>query len=840
MNHSAKPILCALLCVLLSVCNFARGGTVELARDSKIVIEEVGAFGNAQGVLTELLEGYIKKVLVRRHLAGPGPVFKIVVESGAEHWTDLNVDQLQSVADIDSYEITVSDQPEPTVHIRGNTLMAAGFGVMEFIQSELGVRFLFPGDLGTHIPQAKRLSIQTGSRKRTPEFFSRMFSGMVYSSDELRLKHKVYAGALARSSLFFKSHDYFKTLRLHHTAATSHNFMHIYPYKELRNDHPDIFPIKKGKRLSLHRLSRETGQTDAWQPCYAHPETYSRAVAKATAAFESKGGLTYSMGVNDGRNVLCECERCMAIGHPQNYFNLVSHVANSVRSYYPPRMIGFIAYGSASTPTPDLKLPENVLVTITGGRMHQFEKWSRHASHISAYEYLYGFWFSIPNLPFKSMTNNALIYDKLNVGGIYAEVYPLWAFDGPKVYIRSRLMWDRHADVDALLKEYCDAAFGNGSEPMVRLYEHWSTKRDQDHVADGITPMTPMRIRQDPKGQFARCTAQDYELTRKLIGQAASQATDRSSRARVEMVRTFFEYSNALFNLYQRHGAGLTTDATFDVPQYIAEIDALLKRRSDLFGQMCERPQWFTGSSVQAEDIQGPRWEGAWGLEDQLSTAMKSAIYNRALRDTTFADKLPKTLPADLVRYAKPGKTIIPRVNSRDTHPWYPSPRYQFMKVEKKKDHWRFTAKPNQQNESGEIRPQWIAPLLVGEPIDGKSCHLIELEVEASDGKLSWAVHSGHNNRNRALVNAIEVFDEQGGVVRRRAAAEMVRLDGRTGEVLPVVPGQTPSKGNMNIYIVWRPEAMKSRLTGALSIKRISLDAVTVESAIPEEPDFGF
>jgi len=53
-----------------------------------------------------------------------------------------------------------------------------------------------------------------------------------------------------------------------------------------------------------------------------------------------------------------------------------------------------------------------------------------------------------------------------------------WSSQGLNYYVLAKLLWNPHLDVDALIADYCQAAYGPAAEPMRRYYAMIETRTD--------------------------------------------------------------------------------------------------------------------------------------------------------------------------------------------------------------------------------------------------------------------------------------------------------------------------------------------------------------------------
>ena len=76
-------------------------------------------------------------------------------------------------ADLDVQEFAISFSEEGHLSIVGGSETAIHYGVLEFLERYVGVRWLFPGDLGEHVPTLKRLAISRRDVRESPAFLMR-------------------------------------------------------------------------------------------------------------------------------------------------------------------------------------------------------------------------------------------------------------------------------------------------------------------------------------------------------------------------------------------------------------------------------------------------------------------------------------------------------------------------------------------------------------------------------------------------------------------------------------------------------------------------------------------
>lgn len=809
-EHTVKRLLGVIAGVICAVGVSSRAhaaDVVSLTPESDIRITEQMPVDGARDVLTPLLRDYLLRCLGKKELAGKGPAVSFVIEAKALTWSELKPQELKKLEDIDSFSIEVTAAPEARVRIAGLTVLGAGYGVMHFLDRYMGVRWVFPGDLGTVVPERGRYELKSGVEERAPAFVSRTYTGMLYSpQDRMLAFRRSPAGPLLKGERpFFECHDYFRSLRLHLLTQASHNMFNIYPPAEYGEKLPEVFPLKDGKRFI------PPGR-NAWHPCYSNPKAVEIAIEKARKSFAA-GNHCFSLGINDGLRVRCECPECTKAGWPGAYFNYVRKVAEAVKDRYPPHLIGVLSYGDVKFPTPDLVLPENVLVLVTGGRLNA---WQGHCSHVGTYEYCYGGGFWVPNFPLKAMAENAAAYRRMKAGVYHAEVHPVWAFDGPKVYIQSRLLWEPGLDVNACLREYCDAAYGAGGEAMARYHRKWASLRDNDKPVDGLMQVGSMGVWRRSSAQFRQVTTADYDEMAACLTEAAGKARPGAETLRLEMARAFFDYSRNLFEMNRLPQEVFAKELPEGWQGLLAGLNGRIERRKELLDRFKAHPEWFAGTDVDVEYITGKDWEmhPGWSLNNDIHSAALTLLYNLGK-----AGKLGevKDLGADLKPYATAARAMPVAVSVRTTHGWYTEAKTVAMTAQAEGNAMTFKSSRTDQGidegaDAGTLKRHYaMASFGLPARVDHKT-YLVELTVTGARGRMSVVTVNFANGIGWSPVDAAEEF----GDAPRAATLRFI--------VEPIYPSREDymKKGTSNdVHILWTPADEESRVEGTCRISEI-------------------
>lgn len=445
------------------------------------------------------------------------------------------------------------------IAIVGGSDYGIEFGVYEFLERYLGVRWLMPGELGEHIPQHDTLTIPAKDVEQSPAFLERTLSGV--ESEGEQIKTWAYRNRMRG----FRGRADGRFLPSSHTLG-----LLVHPAKYAKS-HPEYYPLIDGKR-SVPGPQSVVG----WQPCFTAPGLVEQTAANIRQHFRSNPHhQAYSLGVNDNMGY-CQCDNCLAANGGKtvnslgkfyasgSYYSFVNKVVKLVREEFPDKRFGLIAYEGVFDPPADLVLDENVVPYITYDRMKwvdpQIEseqkaiqsEWAQHATNLGWYDYIYGRYYGIPRVYFHQFADTLRYGYDQGVRYYYAEAYPDagWV-EGPKFYVTLKLLWNPHQDVDTLLDEWYTAAVGQAAAPhLAAYYAHWEdfwTKRiptgewfnkDRDFIY----------LHFNDKDYLQQVTAADLSRCESLLRKVIASADTPAQQARAAYIYAGFQKYRVLLS----------------------------------------------------------------------------------------------------------------------------------------------------------------------------------------------------------------------------------------------------------------------------------------------------
>ncbi len=456
--------------------------------------------------------------------------------------TSFKIDQ-SKINDDDGFDIAFP--VKNVVVVLGKSDHGTDFGVHEFLERYVGVRWLMPGPFGTDVPKKKTLAIPMEPVRQIPSFSSRQLVTEYRIGD--------YPAGWARA---WARHNRSQT-RL---AGQAHWLNRLFSVADAKA-HPEFFPLSKdGKRY------QPTGP-QGWQPCMDPAVTAETAIQRITTFFDrTPTAQSYALSVNDNGNY-CRCPHCEAKLRDSNYSNLyypwVNKVVEGVTKKHPDKLFGLLAYNNVALP-PTGKVHPNVVPFMTDDRMkwahpklrergeELTRQWHKKCPTLAWYDYLYGSFYLLPRVYPHQMAETLRFGHKNGVRHYYAETSPHFG-EGPKLYVSLKLLWNVDSDVDALLDGWCDRVGGKEAGPFLRQYyafweEFWTRRVIKSSWVRH--DMTYLPIFSEP-GYLLQVTEKELALCRKQMETALAKAKTQEQKDRVRTLYDAFEFYEASALAYQ-------------------------------------------------------------------------------------------------------------------------------------------------------------------------------------------------------------------------------------------------------------------------------------------------
>ena len=251
-------------------------------------------------------------------------------------------------------------------------LKGSAFAAFDFLEKFAGVRFLWPGKLGTVAEKREPVTVKDGLDIFVPPFELRMTSSFTYGRTGLTMQERTEID---------RWQDHHKVGRATQSRGSGfqHAFNNLLPRQVYGKEHPEYYSLITPERwIGMPKPSVPTRRNDytvsgPWQVCTSNKDV-RRIFAEKIAA--SKDGRIRSISPNDGYG-FCECDNCRKDDGDTEWkgakntnltnrmYRFASDIANQVYKADPNAKIGMFAYSLYNkVPTVDVKFPGNMYLSF--------------------------------------------------------------------------------------------------------------------------------------------------------------------------------------------------------------------------------------------------------------------------------------------------------------------------------------------------------------------------------------------------------------------------------------------------------------------------------------------
>lgn len=415
----------------------------------------------------------------------------------------------------------------PTIVICGGKQRGTMYGVMAFLENELGCRWYTPSV--SVIPERDSYAFHYLDRAEAP-------------------------GIRVRNDFYFEAFDPIWAARNRVNGAMGHReqpggvecywavhtFFPLVPPEEFYEDHPEYFSLIGGKRVY-----------ERAQLCLTNPDVLRIVIERIRQRMrENPEYLIYSVSQNDWHGA-CRCDDCQAIAEreeseagPVLWF--VNQVADAVKDEFPGKYIGTLAYQYTRKPCKTIKPRDNVVIRLCSIECcfaHDFEScpenqsfvediegWSAIAPRLYIWDYVVNFsHYVMPYPNFRVLKPNLQFFRDHNAIGIMEQAaYQSRGgeFAELRAYLIAKLLWNPEADTERIIDDFMYGYYGRAGH-YVRAYF--------DLLHNQLTPETHIHLglRPDDKlfsDEFVREAEAVFDM-------AETVADSEAIRRRVEMAR---------------------------------------------------------------------------------------------------------------------------------------------------------------------------------------------------------------------------------------------------------------------------------------------------------------
>lgn len=415
--------------------------------------------------------------------------------------------------------------------LRGATDRGTIYAVYDFLEQDLGCRWLGPGEAWEEIPEQATIEVGEIDRTESPDMKYRFLrltlpaeADDVYADTlSWAVKQRINIGSGWPQT---ELPDSFARRGGFRAWMAPHVLHHALAPEEYFAEHPEYYALRGDRRPMAERGGFQ-------QVCTTNPEVVSAVAHALDGMFDARPEVDFmGLGQGDG-TAFCQCGECTALDtgelwpHPSREYPVITErwmtfcndVARKLQSTHPGKKVYTLAYHQTFRP-PDpetFTIEPNVMVQVVNSRpnyvcfVHRFEnedcphhnafragieQWvDMTPGGVMVYEYTpHSTFCTMPYpAPFK-FVDDIRYLGRIGVVGYEGQsVAKIWGTYGINYYAIAKATWDTDTDADALVADYCDHAFGPASGDMQRFMRTVEQALvDADHITEGVwTWMTP-------------------------------------------------------------------------------------------------------------------------------------------------------------------------------------------------------------------------------------------------------------------------------------------------------------------------------------------------------------
>lgn len=511
------------------------------------------------------------------------------------------------------------------------------FAVYDFLERFAGVRFYFPGDLGTIVGTLSDWKLPAIDISDRPD--------LVQRNDYANMSSKAFPPEFGKYSLRL---EVLRQRRQSWTWPCCHGLSQFRLERRFAASRPDFFAVNE-KGQSILEFRPEF----AAQFCYSNPDFLDQIASDALAFFDRRPAselnlrpfrdpdtvgwprqLDPNVPVYDftppDSYYACRCEKCSKIFGPgRNNYKLDKPLSDFMWRYYADlaeriKDKGYAAawvYWPTSQP-PEFELPSNILLVITPAgpwscsnpqtfqaEIERLALWGKLSHNkIRMWNYMLksppGILGSIPPMAPRAVSQYYKAAAPYVCGAFSESGMERYLYRYLNMYVYYKVLWDNNLDTETLLEEHHRLMFAAAAEPMANIYrdleQMWMSV-----IGNGVdTPDGPKRV-----------VPSDYDLWHAFytenVLQRFSEEFDQAERlvaeapealARVRLIRR--ELLQPMLETRQNYLASLAGRGSWKM--YADEITAppVIDGMLNDDAWKKAKPYWLTGFKRETTEVQ--------------------------------------------------------------------------------------------------------------------------------------------------------------------------------------------------------------------------------------------
>jgi len=467
--------------------------------------------------------------------------------------------------------------------------------VYDFLERQLGVRWIEPGDVGISYRKQTPITLTVGEHSWAPTImYRRIRQGIrniaqpeTYESEAEKERVEAHNRRVAETVRWQAR------MRMGGSSPGGGHTFHGW-WDKYGETHPEYFALtEKGQRAPLRLKRRSWEESRSWvKTCPSNPAVASQIVAEW---LPRKPLVRYlSVGVNDGVEGFCRCPKCKALDVRQEgekfaehltdrYMHLANMVASKARAHRPDAMVAVYAYMKTVQPPRRVKLEPNVIVHLVPYVIpldrqvteELFIGWKEAgAKHFALRPNYHHKYHKIP-IPMGLEEQMFDIFQLAHRFGILSANYDSlmnhWPVNGLADYVLAKSMSEPDQPFEYWEDHYCHG-YGAASAEVKEYFRYWRTEVWQKRLLPNMDKLVTRGRHGDfgrglmwslkyynheiyrPKGCDHYYEASDFDITDEVLDRALARELTESDKAKVNQLVLANRHARLLFKALSTQG----------------------------------------------------------------------------------------------------------------------------------------------------------------------------------------------------------------------------------------------------------------------------------------------
>lgn len=468
--------------------------------------------------------------------------------------------------------------------------------IYTFLQDILGVRWLWPGELGESIIEQSVISVAPFEYRYAPPIRSR--AGVFWRFGLHRMDGTPGQKWANHQRLLLDSLE----------LQGGHGFGDW--FDKFHADHPEYFALQPDGTRSGFPSPRHA------KICSANPAVWKRWLEQVAEIRRlNPNQRVFLAASNDGWAAgHCVCEDCRAWDHPQGEYlrfswqgisqsyvalsdrevTFANTLARLLRERYPDEELYVQIHGyGLSRPVPVEAVPDdNVIISSVSNfllrdgdlretAMGQYDGWAGITENLMWRPNLgrsHGWHEGLPRVPLTAVMDDMDFIARRGTSGIYLDTVPtyFWATQGPLYYLLAQLTWNPSLEGQAVMADYFERAYGPAAPEMAKYWQLFDARVSEFSTDEDLAVVF---------------SAEFLDSAQRHLDQAATivSAAPGKYAERIELVRTGLEYTRLAVELrtvnQQLRSSGQSSSAQMDRARLLWQEIQDLVRQQPLLGR---------------------------------------------------------------------------------------------------------------------------------------------------------------------------------------------------------------------------------------------------------------